>query len=59
MNFLFHMLLSGDDDQLLIGNFMGDFVKGSLRDRFPHRIKSVADHGRIYLETLAETDAER
>lgn len=38
MNFLFHMLLSGDDDQLLVGNFMGDFVKGNLNDRFPLRI---------------------
>ncbi|NJD90846.1 MAG: DUF479 domain-containing protein [Geobacter sp.] len=38
MNFLCHMYLSGDDDQLMIGNFMGDFVKGRLGDRFPHRI---------------------
>ncbi len=39
MNFLFHMLLSGSDDQLLVGNFMGDFVKGPLQDRFPQRIR--------------------
>ncbi len=39
MNILLHMLLSGDDDQLLVGNFMGDFVKGLLQDRFPHRIR--------------------
>jgi acyl carrier protein phosphodiesterase len=39
MNFLFHMLLSGDDDQGLAGNFMGDFVKGTLADRFPDRIR--------------------
>jgi acyl carrier protein phosphodiesterase len=39
MNFLFHMLLSGDDDQILAGNFMGDFVKGTLADRFPVRIR--------------------
>jgi acyl carrier protein phosphodiesterase len=39
MNFLFHMLLSGDDDQILAGNFMGDFVKGPLADRFPERIR--------------------
>jgi acyl carrier protein phosphodiesterase len=30
MNFLFHMLLSGDDEKILVGNFMGDFVKGPL-----------------------------
>lgn len=48
MNFLFHMLLSGDDDQLLIGNFMGDFVKGNLQDRFAPRVRSgVLLHRRI------------
>lgn len=25
MNYLFHMLLSGADEELLVGNFMGDF----------------------------------
>ncbi|HXE95644.1 MAG TPA: ACP phosphodiesterase [Dongiaceae bacterium] len=39
MNFLFHMLLSGEDDQILAGNFMGDFVKGPLAGRFPERIR--------------------
>jgi acyl carrier protein phosphodiesterase len=33
------MLLSGDDDQILVGNFMGDFVKGPLAERFPERIR--------------------
>lgn len=42
------MLLSGDDDQILVGNFMGDFVKGPLADRFPERIKQgLALHRRI------------
>ena len=45
MNFLFHMLLSGDDGEILAGNFMGDFVKGPLVDRFPERIrKGLALH---------------
>lgn len=48
MNFLCHMLLSGRDDQLLVGNFMGDFVKGPLADRFPERIRrGVTLHRRI------------
>jgi acyl carrier protein phosphodiesterase len=48
MNFLFHMLLSGDDDQILAGNFMGDFVKGPLAGRFPERIRQgVTLHRRI------------
>lgn len=38
MNFLFHMFLSGNDEELLVGNFMGDFVKGPLQNRFPERI---------------------
>lgn len=48
MNFLFHMLLSGDDDQILVGNFMGDFVKGPLAERFPERIRQGINlHRRI------------
>ncbi len=39
MNFLFHMLLSGADEQILVGNFMGDFVKGPLLERFPEGIR--------------------
>ena len=30
MNFLAHIYLSGDDDDIKIGNFLGDFVKGRL-----------------------------
>ena len=36
------------DDQLLLGNFMGDFVKGSLQDRFAPRVRDgVQLHRRI------------
>ncbi len=55
MNFLFHMLLSGDDDQLLVGNFMGDFVKGQLQERFPPRIRQgLMLHRRI--DSYADKD---
>jgi acyl carrier protein phosphodiesterase len=48
MNFLFHMFLSGDNDQILAGNFMGDFVKGPLAERFPDRIsQGINLHRRI------------
>jgi acyl carrier protein phosphodiesterase len=48
LNILFHMLLSGGDDQILVGNFIGDFVKGPLSDRFPERIRQgVTLHRRI------------
>ena len=35
MNFLAHLFLSGDTPGLLVGNLMGDFVKGKLDGRFP------------------------
>lgn len=54
MNFLFHMFLSGDDDQLLVGNFMGDFVKGPLPGRFPPRIRQGVE-----LHRLIDSYAER
>lgn len=48
MNFLFHMILSGADDQILVGNFMGDFVKGPLADRFPEGIRQgISLHRKI------------
>jgi acyl carrier protein phosphodiesterase len=31
MNFLAHAYLSGDNEKILVGNFIGDFVKGRLR----------------------------
>jgi acyl carrier protein phosphodiesterase len=36
MNFLVHLFLSGDQPEVLVGNFMGDFVKGRLDCRPPH-----------------------
>ena len=39
MNFLAHIYLSGKDLPLLIGNFIGDFVKGKEYDAFPPEIQ--------------------
>lgn len=48
MNFLFHMYLSGTDAEILVGNFMGDFVKGPLDGRFTHRVRQGVElHRRI------------
>jgi acyl carrier protein phosphodiesterase len=48
MNFLAHLYLSGDDPELLVGNLMGDFVKGRLEGRFPPGIeRGIALHRRI------------
>ncbi|HEY4799067.1 MAG TPA: ACP phosphodiesterase [Bacteroidia bacterium] len=39
MNFLAHLYLSGNDEQLMIGNFIADSVKGSYYEKFPEGIK--------------------
>lgn len=39
MNFLAHLYLSGDDPEIKIGNFIGDFVKGgNLEGKYPHGV---------------------
>lgn len=39
MNYLAHIYLSGEDEQLKIGNFIADSVKGKKYDFFPERIQ--------------------
>ena len=39
MNFLAHIYLSGEDRELMIGNFIADAVKGSHYKKYPYRIK--------------------
>lgn len=38
MNFLAHIYLSGSDEQIRLGNFSGDYVKGSNFSSFPPRV---------------------
>lgn len=40
MNFLAHLYLSGEDDSLAIGNFIGDFVKGAALEQYNDSIRS-------------------
>ena len=48
MNYLFHLYLSGDDPDILTGNFMGDFVKGPLGDAYPPPLRrGIELHRRI------------
>jgi acyl carrier protein phosphodiesterase len=35
LNYLVHFLMAGDDDELRLGNLLGDFVKGRV-ERFEH-----------------------
>ena len=48
MNFLAHLFLSGSDPELIVGNLMGDFVKGRLSGHFPAGIeRGIVLHRRI------------
>ncbi|MEQ9467625.1 MAG: ACP phosphodiesterase [Ekhidna sp.] len=48
MNFLAHLYLSGDNEEVLVGNFIGDFVKGSQMDHYPDQIqKGIRMHRSI------------
>lgn len=39
MNFLAHLYLSGHDEQIMVGNFMGDFVRGrNIYNQFPKHV---------------------
>ncbi|MCM8570527.1 acyl carrier protein phosphodiesterase [Gramella jeungdoensis] len=40
MNFLAHIYLSGDNEQLMVGNFMADSVKGKKYLKYPTDIKN-------------------
>lgn len=43
MNFLAHLYLADDSDESLIGNFLGDFVKGSIDELRAHHAPAVAE----------------
>ncbi len=48
MNYLAHIFLSGNDDDVLIGNFIGDYVKGKDFNNYPAGIqKGILLHRRI------------
>ena len=48
MNYLMHLYLSGDNPETLVGNMMGDFVKGRLDERYPPGIRrGIELHRRI------------
>jgi acyl carrier protein phosphodiesterase len=49
MNFLAHLYLSGDNPTIMVGNFMGDFVKGkqALEQFEPEIVKGIELHRSI------------
>lgn len=52
MNYLSHIYLSGDSEEIKIGNFIGDFVKGQQFRRYPPDVaKGILLHRQIDLFT--------
>lgn len=39
MNFLAHLFLSGNDAEIRLGNFIGDYVKGKRFDMYPAKVQ--------------------
>src|SRR5262245_55794329 len=62
MNFLAHIYLSGDDENIMVGNFIADFVKGKKKDEYPEKIRhgielhrfidSFTDHHPVVLNSI-------
>lgn len=68
MNYLAHLYLAGPEDDALIGNFLGDFVKGHVDEAPPayregialHRaVDSFTDDHPIALQSRRRVSAER
>lgn len=58
MNYLAHLYLSGDNVDTRMGNFIGDYVKGRLLDRYPDGVqKGIFIHRAIdyYTDTHPAT----
>jgi acyl carrier protein phosphodiesterase len=48
LNYLAHILLSGNFPQIQVGNFIGDFVKGNAHTKYPRKIaKGIILHRKI------------
>jgi acyl carrier protein phosphodiesterase len=48
MNYLAHLYLSGESEKLLVGNFIGDYVKGNAFQQYPDEIaRGILLHRRI------------
>lgn len=54
MNYLVHLYLVGNDQELQLGSMMGDFVKGVVPEQFPEKIRQGLQHHRK-LDTFAHS----
>jgi len=62
MNYLAHLFLADTSDEFMIGSFLGDFVKGSIGDRFSPEISTGIKFHRkvdIYADAHKKTVASR
>lgn len=52
MNYLAHLYLAEDSDESILGNLLGDFVKGPLSNEYdPEIIKGIKTHRKVDLFT--------
>ena len=48
MNYLAHLFLSGTDEKIMVGNFIGDYIKGRDWNKYPENIrKGILMHRQI------------
>ena len=55
MNYLAHILLSGDNLDIQVGGLLGDFVKGPLQGQYPEKVEQgIALHRKLDVYTDAQ-----
>lgn len=60
MNYLAHIYLSGESDEILLGNFIGDYVKGNKYQEYPEKVAfGIRLHRSIDLFTDQHQDVKR
>jgi acyl carrier protein phosphodiesterase len=60
MNYLAHIYLSGESDEVLLGNFIGDYVKGNKHQEYPEKVAfGIRLHRSIDLFTDQHQDVKR
>ena len=59
MNYLAHILLSGDNLDAQVGGLLGDFVKGPLRGQYPETVEAgIALHRKLDVYTDAQPEVQ-
>ena len=60
MNYLAHIYLSGDSDEIILGNFIGDYVKGNKYLDYPDQVAfGIRLHRSIDLFTDQHSDVRK